>query len=135
MFRGDVDLLESTDGDLVLDGNDTMDTSDNTAQTYYQVVRFVLNTSKHECRLFPNMGTTFSQYKGMPNTRQIGLNIAKTLKNDIADSSTIYKPEIEVIPFPIGKNTMAFQITLSTVQGNPLIVAYDSNANTVSTLR
>lgn len=136
MLRKDIDLKESYTGDLIIDGNDIADTSDYPAMTYYQIIRMLLNTDKLENLIYPALGINFNKYYGGPNTPDIGFEIAKLIKIAIAENTDLYMSEIEVAPFPIGQYTIAFKITLHTVEPNPdgFVVAYNTQDNMVKSL-
>ena len=135
-MRTGVDLLETYDGDLILEGNDLADTDGNTAQTYFQILRLLLNSKKGECLFYPDMGINMDPYTGRPNTEKVGRDLAKLIKNAIAESTVLYASEIEVEPYPVGKYSIAFYITIKSLPGENtgIAVIYDMKDNFVRSL-
>lgn len=136
MLRKEIDIQETYLGDLVVIGGDLADTSENTAQTYFQIIRMLLSSAKFESLVYPTLGINLDAYYGGPNTSEIGYEIAAIIKSTIAEETSLYLSEIDVTPFPIGKHTIAFKIELKTVEpeGNSLVVAFDSKDNNIRAL-
>lgn len=127
-MRNAVDLLEEYSGDLVLEGGDLADTSEKTSLTYYQILRMLLNSGKMENLIYPDLGIELGHFYGRANSREVGIEMARIIKQTISETTTLYQSELEVTPFPVSKNKIAFQIRISTLADseNRLVIAYDT---------
>jgi hypothetical protein len=135
MLRQEVDLKESYIGDLMVEDGDLADTSGRTSDTYFQIIRMLLNSAKPESLIYPTLGINLDAYYGGPNTAEVGYEIAAIIKSTIAEETMLYASEIDVTPFPVGKHSIAFKIEIKTIeQGNSLVVSYDTKDNHIRTL-
>lgn len=135
-MRNGVDLLESYDGDICIIHGDLADTSANTDQTYYQLVRFCLNTQPRECPIYPDMGINFEPFIGKPNTAQVGSQIAKLITDSVSRQTVLYSNEINVTPFPISKESVAFKIVVGNgSEADNMVVVYDNRDKFVDTYK
>ena len=135
MIRQAVDLKEQYCGDLILEGGDLIDTSLNTWETYYQIIKDILNTEPKGNRYFPDMGIDLDSFRGQRNTRELGSMIARYVKEMISQQSFLYKNEIDIEAFPTGKESIALKITLKTIgDSQGLLVVYNTEDNMFRTL-
>lgn len=137
MLRKDIDIQETYEGDLIIRGGDLADTSHDPALTYYQIIRMCMSSKKFESFIYPDLGINFDQFEGGPNTREVGFEAAKLIKDTLSETTVLYAPEIEVTAFPLGKYTVAFRIeifTIKSVTGIEFLIAYDTKDNKVKSL-
>lgn len=128
MIRNKIDLLESYNGDLVIEDGDLADTSDFPALTYYQAIRTVVSNKPGDYPLFPSIGLNLDVYKGKPVSRREAFEIAKIIKETIHYNTSIFGKELEIEPFPVSKDNVAFYINLLTVdsENSGVGVVFDS---------
>lgn len=131
-----IDLKESYDGDLVLtDDGDFADTQDKYDLAIFQIIRTIVNTKPGEFALYPNLGFQSDIYEGQRNTRELGERVAKAVKDAIIQNTIFYEHELEVVPVPVGKNTIALRITiLNNQEKHRYAIAYDTKENMILSL-
>lgn len=129
-MRNAIDLMESYDGDLSLQGGDLADTSRNTSLTYKQIIRWALQSKKEECIFYPSMGMNLDSFHGKPNTEKTGMELAKYAQFSLAQSTLLYLSELDITPFPFGKQSIGLQIKIRTLpKDGKLLVVYDTRDN------
>jgi hypothetical protein len=135
-MRKQIDLAESYEGDLIIEAGDLKDTSADPARTYYQIIRTLLMSLPGENKIYPSLGIDLSPYVGSANNRHVGMDIAKVIKDKISEVTNLFSGEIDITPYPIGINSIAFRIRLLTVDSNEkgITVVYDSKDNLVNSL-
>jgi len=135
-LRKFIDLQESFEGDLIVANGDIADTLDDYSGAIYQVIRTVLNTKPGECGLWPTMGFNTDLYEGNVNTRETGLEIAKAIRTAIVNNTVLYSSEVDVESFPLGKQSIAFKVNVTTTNGvtSDFILSYDTQHNKIRSL-
>lgn len=129
-----IDLKESYDGDLIFD-DDMADTSEIVGEAGYQIIRTILATKPGENKLFPYLGFNPDTYVGKANTRKNGELFARAVHASIVESSSFLPSDIEVVAFPIGKNTIALRIKLLTIDNlEGVRIAYDTSDGSIKSM-
>lgn len=131
-----IDLVESYDGDLVLDqSGDLADTGANYSLAANQIIRTIVANQPGQIPLYPRLGSNISSFRGRRNTKETGYEIARVLKQIIHSNTYFFYNEIEVIPFPTGPNSISFKIRLTTLpDNNHCLLTYNSTDNMIMSM-
>ena len=132
-MRDSVDLKCAYSGDLIIEDGDLADTSLNTSETYYQILRDLLASKPGENLIYPLLGIDFSPFTGRINSASLGRDMAKIIKTKISETTYLYGNEFNIEPFPIGENTIAFKIGFGSSQ-NSFVTAFNSRDNWIKTV-
>lgn len=121
------DLLESEDGDLIFAGGDIADTSERSDYAYFQAIRTIFVTPPGDFKLFPSFGLDLDIYRGRRNNEETAMNIASAMRMAIKNNTRLYSFEIDIDPFPIGKSTIVFPVSIMTgMRTSRFFMAYDT---------
>jgi len=128
-----IDLVESYDGDLVLEpSGDLADTGNNYALAANQLIRTIVSNQPGSFPLYARLGANLSSFKGRRNTKEVGYEIARVLKEIIRSNTYFFSNEIDIVPFPTGPNSISFRIKITTISNSrDYILTYNSTDNMV----
>ena len=137
-----IDLDWTWDGDYVLgDDGDIKDTSYDLLQSLRNELRSVLRSEFSDWELHPNLGANISEFRGEPNTREIGAIMEDRIRSKILSPGIVEPGDIQVKLIPVSSSTVMINILIQAAAtpannltvGEPLAVTllYDSLEDSV----
>lgn len=137
-----IDLDFSWDGDFIL-GNDgdVKDTRDDLLRSFINELHTIARSEFNDWQEHPNLGANMSEFRGEPNTREVGEAMQNRLVSRLVAASLVQPEDVEVRVVPVGRHQVLCVISVSATAtsgnrltiGQPVVVTlvYDSLEDSV----
>ena len=136
-----IDILESGDGDLMVDGGDFAETNIKSVENFAQYVATILQTPK-DFIPFPELGIDLGEFIGYFNTPDTAETIRLSIENAITQDGYITKDSIDIEAFPLNETELGLRITGTSLPTSSdeiprinIFVAYDYLTGRIYALR
>lgn len=121
------DLYFTLTGDLAINGNKDIATTNNSLQTDMQQIYLRLMTEPGDFYIYPLLGTDLSLLYGMPQTPETGEYGKKLIRSSIQREGLFKGRNIKIDAVPTGPDTIRFDIHIISDIDEPITLSVSQN--------
>jgi hypothetical protein len=119
MIYDAIDVNWSFDGDFsVGNDGDLGDTHDDLIQAKVQEIQSLVKSEVGDWKAHPGFAATLSDYRGEPNTREVGKQIEKRISFSLISNNVVRPEDLDVRVVPVGIHEVIIFIKVNAMATN-----------------